>query len=84
MGKGKLVSVIFIVSFVSVGLLPVFAPSHPEYVGFDSPLKQVAQGIDPVEVTCNLELVLIIKHNGSPACVKPKTAEKLIERGWAN
>ena len=47
-----------------------------------SPLKQVAQGIDPVEVTCNLELVLIIKHNGSPACVKPETAEKLEERGW--
>jgi hypothetical protein len=82
LGKGELLAVIFIVSFVSVGLIPVYAPSHPEYVGFDSPLKQVAQGIEPEAVTCNLELVLIIKHNGSPACVKHETAIILEERGW--
>jgi len=47
-----------------------------------SPIKQVAQGIDSVAVVCNEELVLIIKHNGSPACVRPDTAEILEERGW--
>ena len=59
-----------------------YAPSHPEYVGFDAPLKQIAYGVVPEEIKCNLELVLIIKHNQLPACVKPETAEKLEARGW--
>ncbi len=49
-----------------------------------SPKKQVSQGIDPVAVKCNEGLVLIIKHNGSPACVRPDTAENLEERSWGN
>jgi len=48
-----------------------------------APLKQVAQGVLPNEIICKEELELIIKNNGSPACVKLKTAEILIERGWA-
>ena len=85
MGKGKLVAVIsiFIVSFVSVGLIPVFAPSHPEYVGVDPPRKQIANGVPPHEVICSEGLELIFKAtNGFPACVKPSTATKLVERGW--
>ena len=35
-----------------------------------------------VEIVCKEGFVKIFKHDGSPACVKPKTAEKLIERGW--
>jgi len=74
---------IFLISILMIGFSSSYAPSHPEYVGFEAPLKQVAQGIEPEAVTCNEGLVLIIKYNGSPACVKPTTAEKLIERGWA-
>lgn len=48
-----------------------------------TPLKQVAQGVLPNEIICKEGLELIIKNNGSPACVKSKTAEILIERGWA-
>jgi len=47
-----------------------------------SPKKQVAQGIAQEHVICKEELQLIIKYNGSPACVKPETAVKLAERGW--
>lgn len=61
---------------------PIFAPSHHEYVGVDPPLKQIAQGIVPKNVTCNEGLTLLIKHNDSPACVKPDTAKILEERGW--
>lgn len=68
--------------FFSVMIFPVFAPSHPEYVGVDSPLKQLKFGVAPHEIICNEGLVLIIKYDGSPACVKAKTAEKLAERGW--
>ncbi|MGI0064954.1 MAG: hypothetical protein ACREAL_08825 [Nitrosopumilaceae archaeon] len=44
------------------------------------PLKQVKLG---VEISCKPDLVLITKYDGSPACVKPETRKKLIERGWA-
>ena len=74
--------IIIVIAFVLLIPLPIFAPSHPEYVGFDTPLKQVSQGTDPVAIKCNVGLELIIKHNGSPACVKQDTAEKLEERGW--
>jgi hypothetical protein len=43
------------------------------------PLKQVKLGI---EISCKPDLVLITKYDGSPACVKAETREKLIERGW--
>jgi hypothetical protein len=35
------------------------------------------------DIYCKEIFVKIFKYDGSPACVKPKTAEKLIERGWA-
>ncbi|MGI0064622.1 MAG: hypothetical protein ACREAL_07100 [Nitrosopumilaceae archaeon] len=48
-----------------------------------SPNKQIKMGIDPNDVTCKDGLQLIFKYDKAPACVKPRTAEKLIERGWA-
>ena len=35
------------------------------------------------EKTCRPGYVKIFKYDGTPACVKPATAEKLLERGWA-
>jgi len=35
------------------------------------------------DISCKEMFVKIYKYDDSPACVKPKTAEKLIERGWA-
>ena len=50
-----------------------------------SPHKQVTSGINPQNVVCSEGLELIFKStDNSPACVKPSTAEKLIQRGWAN
>ena len=50
-----------------------------------APLKQLVYIKDSSQVICKQGLELIFKSsNGSPACVKPKTAEKLIERGWAS
>jgi len=86
-----------ILVLVAICLIPLFIvpafgvekkseqiPSHPEYVGVDPPLKQIAQGISPNEIICKEGLNLIFKStNNSPACVKPQTVEKLIERGWA-
>ena len=48
-----------------------------------SPLKQVANGILPKDVSCKENMQLILKiSDGSPACVTTTTAEKLIQRGW--
>jgi len=50
----------------------------------DSPLKQIKSGIQAQDVKCNQGLQLLIKtEEGSPICVKPDTASKLIQRGWA-
>jgi len=49
-----------------------------------SPHKQVSSGINPQDVICSEGLELIFKStDNSPACVKPSTAEKLLQRGWA-
>ncbi|MDE2589894.1 MAG: hypothetical protein KGL95_09560, partial [Patescibacteria group bacterium] len=54
-------------------------PAHMEY-----PLEQFKSGIPVQDVKCNQGLQLIFKAEDlSPACVKPNTAQKLIERGWA-
>jgi len=46
------------------------------------PLKQIKLGIDPSDVKCKEGLQLIMKNNGSSACVRMETAIKLEERGW--
>jgi hypothetical protein len=49
-----------------------------------SPLNQFKSGVPSKEIQCKIGLELIFKSsNGFPACVKPDTQEKLIERGWA-
>jgi len=49
------------------------------------PLKQINNGITPKGVLCNDGLELVLKSTGDfPACVKPETAEKLVQRGWVN
>lgn len=53
-----------------------FADSFP-------PLKQIKAGMKLDELFCKSNFVLLLKHDGSPACVKPETKIKLIERGWA-
>jgi hypothetical protein len=53
-----------------------------EYMGI-APLRQIESGVEPEDVTCSSDMELILKNsNGSPACVKPVTAERLIQLGW--
>ena len=49
----------------------------------DLPFEQFKSGISAKDITCKEGLQLVIKaEDGSPVCVKPDTAQKLIERGW--
>jgi hypothetical protein len=47
-----------------------------------SPLEQFREGIEPSKTRCEGRLDLVISHDNLPACVKPDTAQKLVERGW--
>lgn len=48
------------------------------------PVKQVAMGVNPEDVTCQGERVLLIKINGDPICVMQKSSERLIAMGIAS
>ena len=48
-----------------------------------SPLQEFKLGIASDEIQCKELLTIVTKHDGSPACVKEQTKQKLIERGWA-
>ncbi len=51
---------------------------------FPPPLKQIQDGTNPTNVTCTEGLELVLKQStGQPACLKPSSVSKLIERGWA-
>ncbi len=50
--------------------------SYSDYI---SPKKQIESGVLPEDVVCKVNRVLVIRDNGSPACVSEKTAEK---KGW--
>jgi len=47
------------------------------------PLKQTQLGIAPSDIECKSGMELILKYSGEPVCVRPTTAEMLIQRGWA-
>ena len=49
-----------------------------------SPLAQSKNNIPIDKIVCSADLQLIMKKtDGKPACVKPASVTKLIERGWA-
>ncbi len=82
---------------VSINLAPAVIPEHFAYHGEKvpshciketifsiPPLTQFRSGITAEDVTCKEGYGLVRKsNNGNPACVKPETAAKLFERGWA-
>lgn len=77
---------VIIIAIAFVLLIPISAianASEPEYLAFEKPLKQIMHGALPKDVSCNNDLILILKYSdGSPACVKPSTVPTLLERGW--
>ena len=49
---------------------------------FMAPLKFYKEGIPYDEIICRNNLILILKYDDKPACVKHETKAKLISRGW--
>jgi len=56
-----------------------------ETTSYLPPLKQLKNGVSPYDIKCSDDYVLVLKQmNNSPACVKPATAAKMIQRGWVS
>ncbi len=64
----------------SLEVLPKTSEKNADYI---SPLEQFRSEISANEIKCRNNLILIQKYDGTPACVKLETKQKLIERGWA-
>ncbi len=47
-----------------------------------APKVQISLGVPLDEIYCKEGLHLVFKKSGSPACLKPSSVEKLIQRGW--
>ena len=64
-----------IIFFLAISfILPVNAE-------IESPRQQMNKGTSPENILCKNGLELVIRTNGSPACVKPETAEKMQKIG---
>ena len=70
----------FSVLFLLIGMMSLFLPAFAASI--DSPLKQVEMGVEPEDVTCKDSFQLLIRYSGEPACVKPKSADRLVDAGW--
>jgi len=75
----------FFLAAIAVLLFSSFQDSSSESTdGYMSPRMQVLQGVLPSDVNCKSGFDLIFKtSNNMPFCVKPETAKRLVERGWA-
>lgn len=61
-------------------VLMIFSLVIPASAQVDSPKKQLKNGILPEEVVCREGLHLIIRNNGSPACLKSTTVKIFQDR----
>jgi serpin B len=66
-----------ILAFVSVFVASESFAQESEFIA--SPKYQLESGIDPENIICREDRVLVLRPNGNPACVKETTPEKL---GW--
>lgn len=74
----KFIFLIIVASLLVFGIVSLsYAADYP------SPNKQLQQGISSEDIMCNGDLVLLIKNNGNPACVKEDNVFRLLQSGWA-
>ena len=67
-----------------VTLFLIFSLAIPANAEIEAPKKQLKKGIPIEDIICKIGLDLVIRNNGSPACVKPTTAERFQSLGLAS
>jgi len=71
-------------TYVDISNKTIYSTKLPENISIIPPLQQMRINDDARFIQCNPDLQLVFKsENGSPACVKPESANKLIAIGWA-
>jgi hypothetical protein len=65
-------------------LFLIFSLVIPVNAEIEAPKKQLKKGIPIEDIICKDGLELIIRNNGSPACVKPSTSERFQSLGLAH
>ena len=73
----------FLLGAVFASLLIFTLVSISYATDYPSSNKQLQQGVLPEDITCNENLVLLIKSDGNPACVKEDNVFRLLQSGWA-
>jgi len=66
---------------LSISFFLIFSFIFPVNADIESPRKQMKQGIPAEEIRCKEGLELVIRTNTMPACVRPETMDKMLERG---
>ncbi|MCH9657611.1 hypothetical protein K0U27_02765 [archaeon] len=76
---GHFLIILLVISLCISSVIAVDAAEH-----LPSPYKQLSDGVSPENIVCVDGMLLVLKSSdGSPACVKSASAEKLIQREWA-
>jgi len=82
--KEKLGIAMFLLLLLSVSLQSHVSAEPENKNSLMTPLAQAKSGIPIEKIVCKEGLELVMKKtDGKPACLKPSSAAKLIERGWA-
>ena len=72
-------------SVIPAQLVEPKAPTPSPKTTSMSPLMQMKNNVNPIDVVCDNGLELLKKtSDGSAACVKSTTAAKLVQRGWGS
>jgi hypothetical protein len=69
---------------ISVTILEDVQKTTKEDLDKLPPKKQLFHGRSIDEIQCKSGYVLMVKSSGDPACVKSRSAEKMVLRGWGD
>ncbi len=76
LGMNKALFGIALFLILSIGIVGNFTS-----VDAESPRKQMKRGVSVEDISCKDGFSLVIRNNGSPACVSEETADRLEKRG---
>ena len=84
----KTTSVTLLAAMLAIGMLGMaFSNSQAAHAAGDKdylpPTKQVEMGVDPEDVECQDERVLLLRTSGAPICALPESVDMVVERGIA-
>ncbi len=68
---------------ISLGILILVGSTSLSFAGITTPRQQLAEGVEPSDIQCRESLILFLRDNGSPVCIKFSSIEAFVERQWS-